>query len=62
MPFSRSSRLPPWAGGPLGSIKMPATVLAETLIIAALIGLFSAILPAQSAARRNIVDALRTVA
>ena len=49
-------------GGPLGSIKMPATVLAETLIIAALLGLFSAILPAQSAARRNIVDALRTVA
>ena len=49
-------------GGPLGSIKMPGTVLAETLIIAALIGLFSAILPAQSAARGNIVDALRTVA
>jgi putative ABC transport system permease protein len=49
-------------GGPLGSIQMPAVVLAETLAIAALIGLFSAVVPASSAARRNIVDALRTVA
>jgi ABC-type antimicrobial peptide transport system permease subunit len=37
-------------------------VLAETLVIAVLIGLFSAIVPASSAARRNIVDTLRTVA
>jgi putative ABC transport system permease protein len=49
-------------GGPLGSIRMPAVVLAETLVIAVLIGLFSAIVPASSAARRNIVDTLRTVA
>jgi len=37
-------------------------ILAATLVVAALIGLFSAIVPASSAARRNIVDALRTVA
>jgi ABC-type antimicrobial peptide transport system permease subunit len=49
-------------GGPLGTIRMPPSVLAETLIVAALIGLFSAMVPASSAARRNIVDALRTVA
>lgn len=49
-------------GGPLGSIRMPPVVLVETLIVAALIGLFSALVPASSAARRNIVDALRTVA
>ncbi len=49
-------------GGPLGTISMPPVVLAETLVMAALIGLFSALVPASSAARRNIVDALRTVA
>jgi putative ABC transport system permease protein len=49
-------------GGPLGAIRMPPVVLAETLVVAALIGLFSAMVPASSAARRNIVDALRTVA
>jgi putative ABC transport system permease protein len=49
-------------GGPLGTIRMPPIVLAETLVIAALIGVCSAIVPASSAARRNIVDALRTVA
>ncbi len=49
-------------GGPLGSIRMPPAVLAETLVVAVLIGLFSALAPASSAARRNIVDALRTVA
>lgn len=49
-------------GGPLGTIRMPPSILAETLIVAALIGLFSAMVPASSAARRNIVDALRTVA
>jgi putative ABC transport system permease protein len=49
-------------GGPLGTIRMPPTVLVETLVAAALIGLFSAMVPASSAARRNIVDALRTVA
>ena len=49
-------------GGPLGTIMMPPVILAETLVVAALIGLFSAMVPASSAARRNIVDALRTVA
>jgi putative ABC transport system permease protein len=49
-------------GGPLGTIRMPPAILVETLIVAALIGLFSAMVPASSAARRNIVDALRTVA
>ena len=49
-------------GGPLGAIRMPPLVLGETLVVAALIGLFSAMVPASSAARRNIVDALRTVA
>jgi putative ABC transport system permease protein len=49
-------------GGPLGTIRMPPTVLVETLVAAALIGLFSAMVPASSAARRNIVDALRTAA
>jgi len=49
-------------GGPLGTIRMPPVILAETLVVAALIGLLSAMVPASSAARRNIVDALRTVA
>ena len=49
-------------GGPLGTIRMPSSVLVETLVASALIGLFSAMVPASSAARRNIVDALRTVA
>jgi putative ABC transport system permease protein len=49
-------------GGPLGAISMPTVVLGEALIASALIGLFSALVPASSAARRNIVDALRTVA
>jgi ABC-type antimicrobial peptide transport system permease subunit len=49
-------------GGPLGAIRMPPVILAETLVVAALIGLLSAMVPASSAARRNIVDALRTVA
>ena len=49
-------------GGPLGTIRMPPSILVETLIVAALIGLLSAMVPASSAARRNIVDALRTVA
>jgi putative ABC transport system permease protein len=49
-------------GGPLGTIRMPPEILGETLVIAALIGVLSAMVPASSAARRNIVDALRTVA
>jgi ABC-type antimicrobial peptide transport system permease subunit len=41
---------------------MPPLVLAETLVVAVLIGLLSALVPARAAARRNIVDALRAVA
>jgi ABC-type antimicrobial peptide transport system permease subunit len=48
--------------GPLSAIHMPPQVLVEALIAAALIGILSALVPARSAARRNIVDALRTVA
>jgi putative ABC transport system permease protein len=50
------------AMGALSSVEMPISVLVETLIIAAIIGIFSALVPALSAARRNIVDTLRTVA
>jgi putative ABC transport system permease protein len=48
--------------GVIGTIRMPAQVLFLALVVAALIGLLSAIVPATSAARRNIVDALRAVA
>ena len=48
--------------GPLSTIRMPPQVFAEALIAAAMIGILSALVPARSAARRNIVDALRTVA
>jgi ABC-type antimicrobial peptide transport system permease subunit len=41
---------------------MPPVVLVEALLAAALIGVFSALVPARSAARRSIVDALRMVA
>jgi putative ABC transport system permease protein len=50
------------AMGPFSAIRMPPIVLVETLIAAALIGVFSALVPATSAARRTIVDTLRTVA
>jgi putative ABC transport system permease protein len=49
------------AAGPMGMIRMPPLVLVETLIVAALIGLASAFVPARAAARSNIVDTLRTV-
>jgi putative ABC transport system permease protein len=52
----------PTSMGAFGSVQMPISVLVETLIIAGIIGIFSALIPALSAARRNIVDALRTVA
>lgn len=48
--------------GPLGPIRMPPAVLAETMVVAVLIGLLSAYVPARAVARRNIVDALRMVA
>jgi putative ABC transport system permease protein len=48
--------------GPLGTIRMPATIVGEGLGLAALIGLFSGYVPASFAIRRRIADALRTVA
>ena len=48
--------------GVIGTIEMPASVLFATLVVAALIGLLSAMVPATAAARRNIVDAPRAVA
>jgi putative ABC transport system permease protein len=54
-----SEAIPSMGGLP---IAMPPLVLIDTLFISALIGVFSAIVPAWSALRRNIVDALRTVA
>jgi putative ABC transport system permease protein len=48
--------------GVIGAIQMPAPVLLATLMVAALIGLLGAIVPAAAAARRNIVDILRAVA
>jgi putative ABC transport system permease protein len=52
-----SSTLPSLGGLPM---EMPPLVLIDALVISALIGIFSAVVPASSAARRNIVDALRT--
>ena len=46
----------------ISNIKMPPIVMVEALIAACLIGLLSAWFPARSAARQNIVDALRLVA
>jgi putative ABC transport system permease protein len=48
--------------GVIGTIEMPSSVMFAALVVAALIGLLSAIVPAIAAARRNIVDALRAVA
>jgi putative ABC transport system permease protein len=50
------------AAGPLASVQISPAIFAETLVIAALIGALGALVPAYSAARRNIVDALRMVA
>ena len=53
-----------FAGPKMGmlSIRMPPVVLVETLIAAAIIGFVSAWIPARSASRMNIVEALRMVA
>lgn len=48
--------------GPLSSIQVPPAVMIETLAVAVLIGVLSALVPARAAARQNIVDALRAVA
>jgi putative ABC transport system permease protein len=47
---------------PLGDLTMPPIVLAESLVVAALIGFLSGYFPARAAARRNIADTLRMVA
>lgn len=47
--------------GPFVSLHVPPFVLAETLGVAALIGLFSAYVPARGAAKRSIVETLRLV-
>jgi putative ABC transport system permease protein len=48
--------------GVIGAIRMPVAVLWASLVVAALLGILSAIVPAASAVRRNIVDTLRAVA
>jgi putative ABC transport system permease protein len=47
--------------GPFVSLHVPPFVLAETLAVAVLIGVFSAYVPARAAARRSIVETLRLV-
>jgi putative ABC transport system permease protein len=53
-----------FAGPKMGmlTLRMPPVVLTETLVAAAVIGLLSAWIPARSASKMNIVEALRTVA
>ena len=48
--------------GPLSNIRVSPHIVGETMLLAALLGLVSAFLPAYAAARRNIVEALRLVA
>jgi putative ABC transport system permease protein len=50
------------AAGPLANVRVSPQIVAETMILAALIGIVSAFVPAYSATRRNIVEALRMVA
>lgn len=45
----------------VGAVQIPPAVLLQTLIAAILIGLLSSYVPARSAVRRKIVDALRMV-
>jgi putative ABC transport system permease protein len=48
--------------GPMSSLRMPPLVLLESLIVAIVIGVLSALVPARAAARRSIVESLRMVA
>jgi putative ABC transport system permease protein len=50
------------AVGPLSNIHVSPQIVGETMVLAALLGIVSAFVPAYSAIRRNIVDALRLVA
>ena len=47
--------------GPFVSLHIPPFVLAETLVVAVLLGLLSAYVPARAASKRTIVEALRLV-
>jgi putative ABC transport system permease protein len=47
--------------GPFVALRIPPFVLGETLLVAVLIGLFSAYVPARAAIRRTVVEALRPV-
>ncbi len=47
--------------GPFVALRIPPFVLAETLVVAVLIGLLSAYVPARAAAKRTIIEALRLV-
>jgi putative ABC transport system permease protein len=55
-----SNAIPSLGGLPI--VQMPPEVVAETLVLAASIGILSALLPASAAARDNIVETLRAVA
>ena len=48
--------------GPLSNIHVSPQIVGETMLLAALLGVVSAFVPAYAAAKRNIVDALRLVA
>jgi putative ABC transport system permease protein len=48
--------------GPLSNIHVSPPIIGETMLLAALLGIVSAFVPAYAAARRNIIDALRLVA
>jgi putative ABC transport system permease protein len=50
------------AVGPLANVHVSAEIVVETMMMAAILGIVSAFVPAWSAVRRNIVDALRLVA
>ena len=49
-------------GGPLADVRVSPLVVAITMMLAVVLGLVSSFVPAYSATRRNIVDALRMVA
>ncbi|MGA2411116.1 MAG: FtsX-like permease family protein [Candidatus Binataceae bacterium] len=49
-------------GGPLAHIRVSPYVVAVTMALAIVLGIVSSFIPAYSATRRNIVDALRMVA
>ncbi|HKV55781.1 MAG TPA: FtsX-like permease family protein [Candidatus Binataceae bacterium] len=50
------------AAGPLANVRVSSGIVVETIVLAALLGIVSALVPAYSASKRNIVDALRMVA